>query len=634
MMSNNKLTFKNTAFSNVVKKDRTREVQQWTLRALKDALIPSAGCFGSTTQILQGNPENNSGLNTIYSKDGHTILSHIRFNRAIEDSIQKECTDMTRYIVKEVGDGTTSTVVLSSIIFDELLKLNPDKYPPYYVIQSFKEAVSLIQEEIKHNGRDLTLDDIYNISMICTNNNESVSKTISDIYSEHGLDVFIDVAASITDYDVIKSYDGLTIGVGYSDPAYINTKATKETDEKAGYSIIRNAHVYAFKDPIDTIEMHNFFNKIIMDNIMTPMRKFLQASTQEARKEAWKHVVPTVIMAPKISIDMNTSFTEIIEYMYKFNENMDVKPPLLVITNIGEVNADHYSDIWRLCNCKPIKKYIDPKIQEQEVKDGKAPTMDTITSFCGFADEIKSDAYKSTFINPDGMFAKDNNGEYILDENGDRVYSETYKGQINFLEQELKVAIDDNESIDVIGNLKRRIHSLKANMVDYFVGGINVTDRDSVRDLVEDAVKNIRSASEDGVGYGTNFEGLRASRNVINRIRESDEYDDLTIEMVDLINTAYLKMSKILYDTVYYSKSEMGELDKKDYIKKLIISSLKNDCPMNFMNKEFDHKVLCTIKQDVAILDVIAKIITIMFTTNQSLTQSVSYNMYIDLDED
>ena len=633
-MSNNKLTVKNTAFSNVVKKNRTREVQQWTLRALKEALIPSAGCFGSTTQILQGNPENNSGLNTIYSKDGHTILSHIRFNRAIEDSIQKECTDMTRYIVKEVGDGTTSTVVLSSIIFDELLKLNPDNYPPYYVIKSFKEAVSLIQEEIKQNGRDLTLDDIYDISMICTNNNESVSKTISDIYAEHGLDVFIDVAASITNYDVIKSYDGLTIGVGYSDPAYINTKATKKTDEKAGYSIIRNAHVYAFKDPIDTIEMHNFFNKIVMDNIMTPMRKFLQASTQEARKEAWKKVVPTVIMAPKISIDMNASFTEIIEYMYKFNENMDVKPPLLVITNIGEVNADHYSDIWRLCGCKPIKKYIDPKIQEQEVKDGKAPTMDTVTSFYGLADEIKADAYKSTFINPDGMFAKDENGEYVLDENGDRAYSETYKGQINFLEQELKVAIDDNESIDVIGNLKRRIHSLKANMVDYFVGGINITDRDSVRDLVEDAVKNIRSASEDGVGYGTNFEGLRASRNVINRIRESDEYDDLTIEMVDLINTAYLKMSRILYDTVYYSKSEMGDLDKKDYIKKLIISSLKNDCPMNFMNKEFDHKVLCTIKQDVAILDVIAKIITIMFTTNQSLTQSVSYNMYIDLDED
>lgn len=629
-MSKNTLTVKHsTAYSNVVKKKRTREVQQWTLQSLKEALLPSAGCFGSTTQILQGNPENGTGLNTIYSKDGHTILSHIRFNRAIEDSIQKECTDMTRYIVKEVGDGTTSTVILSSLIFDELLQLNPDQYPPYYVIQSFKNAVNLVQDEIKRHGRELTLDDIYNISMICTNNNEAVSKTISDIYHEHGLDVFIDVAASITDYDVIKSYDGLTIGVGYSDPAYINTKAKKETDEKAGYSIIRNAHVYAFKDPIDTIEMHNFFNKIIMENIMLPMRKFMGAATQEARKEAWKEVVPTVIMAPKISIDMNASFTEIIEYMYKFNEQMEIKPPLLVITNIGEVNADHYSDIWRLCNCKPIKKYIDPEIQKQEIADGKAPTMETITEFAGFADEVKADAYKTTFINPVGMFAIDDNGEYILDENNERVYSETYKGQINFLEQELKVAIENNESIDIIGNLKRRIHSLKANMVDYFVGGLTVTDRDSVRDLVEDAVKNIRSAATDGVGYGTNFEGLRAADITYTNILDSDEFDTLTKRMVYLIRTAYFKMSEILYSTVYYPNVQ-DKKEREETVNKLIKNSLVQGCPMNFMNKEFDHKVLCTIKQDIAILDVISKIITIMFTTNQTLTQNVAYNMYID----
>ena len=89
-------------------------------------------------------------------------------------------------------------------------------------------------------------------------------------------------------------------------------------------------------------------------------------------------------------------------------------------------------------------------------------------------------------------------------------------------------------------------------------------------------------------------------------------------------------MSTILYDTVYYENVD----DKDAHVKELIKQSLAENCPMNFMNQEFDHKVLCTIKQDIAILDVIAKIITIMFTTNQSLTQSVAYNMYIDLDED
>jgi hypothetical protein len=227
------------------------------------------------------------------------------------------------------------------------------------------------------------------------------------------------------------------------------------------------------------------------------------------------------------------------------------------------------------------------------------------------------------------MFVKDDNGEFVLDEDGNREYSEVYKGQVNFLEQELKVAIDENQDIEVIGNLRRRIHSLKANMVDYMVGGVTVTDRDSVRDLVEDAVKNIRSAATSGVGYGTNFEGLRA---ITELMIEGKDHDELTISLVKAIYDAYWKMSEILYNTVYYEDLE-GADNKSVFTHGLIQKSLLKDCPMNFMNQEFDGKVLCTIEQDPVILDVISKIITIMFTTNQTLVQAVQYNMYI-ADED
>jgi hypothetical protein len=599
------------AYSNIVKKKQIRDVQQWTLNALKEALIPSAGCYGSTTQILIGDPE--KGLIPQYSKDGHTILSNIHFNRALEEAIRRECTEMTRYIVKEVGDGTTSAVILSSLIFNELCKLD-EKYPPYLIVQQFQKIANSIKDEIKNNGRDLTLDDIYKIAMICTNNNERVSKTLEDIYREHGLDVFIDVAASTTDHDVIKSYDGLTLGVGYSDPVYINTRATKATDEKAGYSIINDARVYAFKDPIDTMEMTNFFNAIISKNIIRPINDY--ATTKD--KKYLDKIVPTVIMCPKISVDLNTSFTDIVDFMYSFNNNLSAKPPLLIITNIGETNFETYSDIWKLCNCKLIQKYIDPEIQKKDQEEGKAPTMDNIEDFCGRAKQVKADAYKTTFLEPIGMFALDDDGEIQKDEEGNAIYSENYKGQLAFLEQELKVALDSNETIDVVGNLRRRIHALKANMVDYFVGGVNVTDRDSVRDLVEDAVKNIRSAAVDGVGYGTNFEGLRATKEIGGRtVAESD----LDVALWNAINAAYIKMSRILYSTVYNKDG----LD----VDELINKSLEEGTPMNFTNGEFDGTVLCTIKQDIVILDVISKIITIMFTTNQGLVQNAQYNMYI-----
>ena len=70
-----------------------------------------------------------------------------------------------------------------------------------------------------------------------------------------------------------------------------------------------------------------------------------------------------------------------------------------------------------------------------------------------------------------------------------------------------------------------------------------------------------------------------------------------------------------------------------NYINKLIDKSLEVGCPMNFKTKEFNKDVLCTIEQDIIILDTIAKIITIIFTTNQALTQTVAHNMYMDLDK-
>lgn len=640
-MSTNKLTPRKVkTYSNIVKQESLREVQRQTLDVLKETLIPSAGPYGSTTQILKGNET--SFQHTEYSKDGHTILSHIKFNRVIEDSLQRELTEMTRYVVKEVGDGTTSVVILSSLIFNKLMDdkvLN--NYPPYLIIDRFKAMVDKIKKNIYSHGRALKLSDVYDIAMICTNSNTKVASTLSDIYAEQGADVFIDVGISNTDHDVIKTYDGLTLETGYSDPVYINTKAESETDEKAGYSVIHNPHIYCFMDPIDTREMANFFNKIVLENIMKPYSMYMKTQQQQYLK----NVVPTVILAPKITVDMNESFGEIIQFMYQFNNNLSIKPPLLIITNIGKENFPTYSDIWRLLGAKPIKKYLDPEIQKEDIEAGKAPSLDTILDFYGTADLVKADAFKTSFVNPADMFAKDDDGDYILYKDGHREYSETYKGEINFLEQELKRAEQDNATLDIVGGIRRRLHSLKANMVDYLVGGIDVTDRDSVRALVEDAVKNLRSAAIKGVGYGTNFEGLRASSDVLIELdkesrgnRELDPIRDLDKLLVNIINDCYGSISDILYSSIYYSEEEINKAveefgimsTKAHYVQFLLGQSIYEECPMNFVTKKFDKTVLCTIDQDPVILDVIAKILTIMFTTNQALTQTPSYNMYLD----
>lgn len=562
--------------SNVVKKEKLREVQLETLDFLKDCLMSSFGPKGSTTTIFKDN------MLTKYTKDGHSILSDIQMRGVIERSVKQDLEDITRYIVKTVGDGTTSAVILSDLIFRELIKMETTR-SPYEIVEDFKTAVNVIKKNIIIQKRETTPKDIYHIALISTNGNVEVATNLKNIYEEYGMGVFIDVAISNTTDNILKSYDGMTISSGYSDTAYINNN--KGTCE------LRNPRIYAFEDPIDTPEMISMFEKIILSNIFEP------AADQTQQMP----VIPTVIMAPSISRDMGTYMDKLVTAMYEYDkvDAKNSKPPFLVITNIYD--TDLYYDITRMCDCKVIRKYIDPKIQENDVKNGLAPTLETIVDFYGSCDMVVSDLSKSKFINPKLMFNED--GEHSV----------SFKTLVEFLENELAVAYQENEDVVVTGRLKRRINSLKANMVEYLVGGVSMSDRDSLRDLVEDAVLNCRSAAIDGYGFGANYEGLRASE--FNRTENG-------MEIFDLINRAYRELSVILYKTSI--KDEDRSID-------MVEESLMLCCPYNLKTNFFDGKVICSIQTDVVVLDVISKIITLMFTTNQFLCPDYSSNTYLSL---
>ena len=566
--------------SNIVPKEKLREINRDTLKVLRNALIPSFGPMGSNTKIYKDN------MLTKYTKDGHTILSNIQFLNAIEQSVKDDLTDLTRNIVKEVGDGTTSAVILSSLIFESLMEIEEKtKLTPYQIISEFKQCVGYIKNAIRANAREATVEDMYNICMIATNGNEEVSKIIRNIYEQYGMDVFIDVSASTTSESFIKSYDGMSLEAGYSDTAYIN-------DTKKGVASVANPRIYAFEDPIDTPEMMQFFDKIITTNIMDGY------ITGDINK-----VIPTVIMVPKMSRDMGSYMEKFIDFLYKFPE--DQKPPVLIITNIFQ--QDEYLDITRLCGCKMIRKYIDPKLQAQDVELGLAPTMDTIIDYYGTADLVESDIAKSKFINPSAMH--DQNGEL----------SETYNNLLAFLEAELKKAYEEGEDNNTTGQLKRRINSLKANLVEYLVGGISMSDRDSVRDLVEDAVLNCRSAAREGVGYAANFEGFMAARETL---YQQNFEGDSKATVTETIYNAYERLLSILYNVKHEN------LESVSFIGEMVDRKM----PKNIITAEFDGKVLSSINSDIVILDTISKIISIMFTCNQFLCQSPIHNKYVQLD--
>ena len=567
--------------SNVVNYDRLGDLYIQILEDLSNILEKSYGPYGSNTLI-----QNQPGVAPFYTKDGHTILGSVKYHNIIEKSIVSNILSITEYIVKHVGDGTTSAVLLSYEILKNL-KEYMKEYPeiqPVRLVQSFNKAVEVICECIKNHGREFDIEkkDPYYISMISTNGDDEVSQQIQTLYKELGKELYISLNVASTKDDVVNIYDGLVLETGLIEECYINEPIKKVAK-------IDNPHIYAFRDPVDTPEMMTYFEKIILENIVNPWNK----------KDA-KGIIPTVILAPVISRDSSGIMNIVMDMMSKMNGPMiKMRPPLLILTQIDSTDMDMYIDISQMCGCPIIQKYIDLKKQKADQEAGTAPTIDTITEFYGTAEGVEADQYKTTFFNPERMFEKNENGELVA--------TDYYDNIVAYLETEIEKAYKNHEDSKTIYHLKKRLNSLKATFVEWFVGGVSQSDRDARKGAIEDAVKNCRSAARDGVGFGANFEGFRAS--IEASIPSDYPNHNVITDCFGIINKAYNILVRKLYN-----------IKEAPYIN-------ATSAPKNLLNPELP--VLSSIKSDQMILEGVGKIISIMATSNQYIcpepTDTVPY---------
>lgn len=612
---NESKTIRSKALSNIIPKETLREVQLETLDRVANALANSYGPDGSTTLIRTGSDEKETGRSA-YTKDGHRILQGIKFSKPIEISILDDLKQITTNTVKTVGDGTTSAIILSNEIFKSLYKLSKsEKYSDKYLVKELNTIVKVICDIIDSHKRECTLDDIFTIALTSTDGNKAVARAIYDLYDDLGMGAYIDVNISNTPKSMVKVYDGITVDAGYFNANFINNpqKALAEFDKP---------NIYIFEDPIDTPEMLNFCYKIIEDNLLNPLVQFnaLMADYQtngsskikEDGDKALASLKPTVIFAPAFGRDIRSKMDQILQMMQEAKPEQ--RAPLLLIPNVSK--PEQLSDLSVLCGAKMIKKYINPKAQEEDIKRGLAPTMETISKwFGGRADRVSADMNTTKIINPALMY------------DSDHKYTTTYTSLIESLEAQLSQYEDTKTDITEMHILRKRIQSLKCNMAEYFVGGIAYTDRDALKDSVEDAVLNCRNAVENGVGYGANFEGLRAitflNSNKEKSFRLSNgelfSKDDFDEDVLLAIQDAYESTVARIYNSYAASK----DIDIND----LIYTMLADQKPINIsMNAE----VLTSIKTDQTALNAISKIIGLMFKTNQFICSTPNYNTYTE----
>lgn len=590
------------AVSNIVPKNVLREVQLETIERIANALANSYGPSGSTTLIRKGDDVKGSGV-TAYTKDGHSILGSIKFNKPIEMSILDDLKDITRNTVKTVGDGTTSAVILSYEIFRALNEIISDhaNFTEKAVVTELQKVVKDITTIIENSKQKPTIDKIYQIALTSTDGNEEVASSIREIYEQFGLGVYIDVGISNTTNHMVKTYEGLTIDGGYFNPCFINRA-------KDAVSELQNPNIYIFEDPIDNNYTLNLCYKIVEQNLIAPLTKYntlvQQGNQAEADAVIANELKATAIITPTFGRDIRSQMDSIIDMMS--SSKIEQRAPLTIIT--GMTDVDRLADLAAMTGAKTIKKYVDPEVQKSDVEKGIAPTLDNVaTEFGGTAELLVADTKTTKVINPELMFD--------IDEEGKRVFSSEYNNLLASLEAQLTQLDTVKESATEVNVLRRRIQSLKCNMVDYLIGGVSYTDRDALKDAVEDAVLNCRSAAKEGIGYAANFEGLRAAYEVA-------EVTSNLSPIREAVSNAVYKAYANTVARIYVDYMAVEDIEQDDLIKTLIERNKPIDVTGN------DREVLSSIKTDPTTLQAIVDIVGLMFKTNQFLCPIPDMNTY------
>jgi chaperonin GroEL len=162
------------------------------------------------------------------TKDGFRVM-----NNHVYDDIPYEATfrmvrDLSSVVNQEVGDGTTSVVIIAAAIYKNMisyLKKHKD-ITPYGIKNLFdvilKELGQILDDKYIFNIKELPQDvkvKIYEkIATIAANNDSYIGNMVAHAYAKSGSDyTYIDIQESLNEKDIIDVDVGFEITSGYID---------------------------------------------------------------------------------------------------------------------------------------------------------------------------------------------------------------------------------------------------------------------------------------------------------------------------------------------------------------------------------------------------------------------------------
>jgi len=480
--------------TNIYNEKEYKDIAKWTLNTISDSLCNSLGYYGSNTIIedkLYGH---------IVTKDGYTILNKIKFDNTVSNTLLEIVKNISRDLVREVGDGSTSSIVIANELFNGIDKLSKkNNYPMKLILEDIKEIEELLEDKIIKESIPITEENfevIKNIATISNNNDEELGNMIYEIYKKIGKEGFIYIEKALGNESYYEILNGIELSRGYVNKIFVNQPNKREC-------IFNEPFILMCNDRLDSTDLN-----LLVDLIGT-------IASQQMK--------PLVIIANSFSVE----FVNCMEINKRQNPNLQIS--LVDFSFSGKQKEEMFDDIATFINAKIYNK-----------KDNMIP--DNFIPLLGKCDKIVMTESSTKIIGRKGSDQDINDRVKSIEEDIERVKSIDNPNKV--LDEELFI-------------LEKRKANLLSKIVRFFVGGDTELEKENRKYLVEDSVFACKSA----LIYGYVMGGNLTIPSIIKKYNLISNSVDVNKLLYQIIANSFLKCyKKVINNSGIYSKEETEKI--------------------------------------------------------------------------
>lgn len=217
---------------------------------LEEAVASTMGACGSNVIINRG--DNIPHI----TKDGVTVAKSIVFENNVENMAAKILIGAASKTCDDVGDGTTSSIVLTKAILDGAMDVILEDSNRIAVTNEIKDCGERIIEKLIQSSNSIdNVEQLSDIAIISANNDESLGKYIAGIAYEVGVDGIIKLEKS-NENDIKHTItDGFKVeNAGYMSHLLANNPNTMEWYAENARVLVADVDIKSVNELIPVME--------------------------------------------------------------------------------------------------------------------------------------------------------------------------------------------------------------------------------------------------------------------------------------------------------------------------------------------------------------------------------------------